>query len=36
MQSEDVARTFAALCHPATYWLSGNVSHVDRGENVVG
>src|SRR5439155_8871368 len=29
-----LARTFAALCHSATYWLSGNVPHVDGGENV--
>ena len=33
---EDVARTIAALCHPATYWLTGNVLHVDGGENIVG
>jgi len=26
---EDVARTIAALCHPATYWLTGNVLQVD-------
>lgn len=35
-QPEDVARTIAALCHPATYWLTGNTLHVDGGENVVG
>ena len=35
-QPEDVARTVAVLCHPATYWLTGNVLHVDGGENVVG
>jgi enoyl-[acyl-carrier protein] reductase III len=35
-QPEDVARTIAALCHPATYWLTGNVLHVDGGENIVG
>jgi len=35
-QPEDVARTVAALCHPATYWLTGNVLHVDAGENIVG
>ncbi len=33
---EDVARTVAALCHPATYWMTGNVIHVDGGENIVG
>jgi len=32
---EDVARCIAALCHPATYWLTGNVLHVDGGENIV-
>ena len=33
---EDVARTIAALCHPATYWMTGNTIHVDGGENIVG
>lgn len=33
---EDVARCIAALCHPATYWLTGNTIHVDGGENIVG
>jgi len=33
---EDVARSIAALCHPATYWLTGNIIHVDGGENIVG
>ncbi len=33
---EDVARCIAALCHPATYWLTGNTLHVDGGENIVG
>jgi NAD(P)-dependent dehydrogenase (short-subunit alcohol dehydrogenase family) len=33
---EDVARCIEALCHPATYWLTGNTIHVDGGENVVG
>ncbi len=33
---EDVARCIAALCHPATYWMTGNTIHVDGGENVVG
>jgi NAD(P)-dependent dehydrogenase (short-subunit alcohol dehydrogenase family) len=33
---EDVARCIAALCHPATYWMTGNVIHVDGGETVVG
>jgi NAD(P)-dependent dehydrogenase (short-subunit alcohol dehydrogenase family) len=36
MLPEDVARTIAALCHPATYWLTGNVLQVDGGENIVG
>jgi enoyl-[acyl-carrier protein] reductase III len=35
-QPEDVARSIAALCHPATYWLTGNTLHVDGGENLVG
>jgi NAD(P)-dependent dehydrogenase (short-subunit alcohol dehydrogenase family) len=35
-QPEDVARSIAALCHPATYWLTGNTIHVDGGENIVG
>ncbi len=33
---DDVARCIAALCHPATYWLTGNTLHVDGGENIVG
>ncbi len=33
---EDVARCIAALCHPATYWMTGNTVHVDGGENIVG
>ena len=33
---EDVARCVAALCHPATYWMTGNTIHVDGGENIVG
>ncbi len=33
---EDVARCIAALCHPATYWLTGNVLRVDGGESLVG
>jgi NAD(P)-dependent dehydrogenase (short-subunit alcohol dehydrogenase family) len=32
---EDVARCIAALCHPATYWMTGNTIHVDGGENIV-
>jgi enoyl-[acyl-carrier-protein] reductase (NADH) len=32
---EDVARCIAALCHPATYWMTGNTLHVDGGENIV-
>jgi enoyl-[acyl-carrier protein] reductase III len=35
-QPEDVARSIAALCHPATYWMTGNVIHVDGGESIVG
>ena len=34
-QPEDV-RCIEALCHPATYWLTGNTLHVDGGENIVG
>jgi NAD(P)-dependent dehydrogenase (short-subunit alcohol dehydrogenase family) len=34
--TEDVARCIAALCHPATYWLTGNTLQVDGGESVVG
>jgi enoyl-[acyl-carrier protein] reductase III len=33
---EDVARSIAALCHPATYWLTGNTLRVDGGESIVG
>jgi NAD(P)-dependent dehydrogenase (short-subunit alcohol dehydrogenase family) len=33
---DDVARCIVALCHPATYWMTGNTIHVDGGENVVG
>jgi len=33
---EDVARCIAVLCHPATYWLTGNTIHVDGGENIAG
>jgi enoyl-[acyl-carrier protein] reductase III len=33
---DDVARCIAALCHPATYWMTGNTLHVDGGENIVG
>jgi len=32
---EDVARSIAALCHPATYWMTGNTLHVDGGESIV-
>lgn len=32
----DVARAIAALAHPDTYWLTGNVLNVDGGEMVVG
>jgi NAD(P)-dependent dehydrogenase (short-subunit alcohol dehydrogenase family) len=33
---EDVARCIVALCHPATYWMTGNVLRVDGGESIVG
>jgi NAD(P)-dependent dehydrogenase (short-subunit alcohol dehydrogenase family) len=33
---EDVARCIVALCHPATYWLTGNTLQVDGGESIVG
>jgi len=33
---DDVARAITALCHPATYWMTGNVIHVDGGESIVG
>jgi NAD(P)-dependent dehydrogenase (short-subunit alcohol dehydrogenase family) len=33
---EDVARCLAVLCHPGTYWLTGNILQVDGGENAVG
>ncbi len=35
-QPEDVARCIAALCHPATFWLTGNTLQEDGGENIVG
>lgn len=33
---EDVARCVAALCHPATYWMTGNTLRIDGGESIVG
>ena len=33
---EDVARAIAALSHPDTYWITGNVIGVDGGEEIVG
>lgn len=33
---DDVARCIVALCHPATYWMTGNTIHVDGGETIVG
>ena len=33
---EDVARCLVALCHPATYWMTGNILRVDGGESIVG
>lgn len=32
----DVARAIAALSHPDTYWLTGNVINIDGGEMIVG
>ncbi|HUH12894.1 MAG TPA: SDR family oxidoreductase [Longimicrobiales bacterium] len=32
---EDVARTLVALCHPGTYWMTGNVINVDGGEEIM-
>ncbi len=33
---EDVARALVALAQPATYWMTGNVIHVDGGEAIAG
>jgi enoyl-[acyl-carrier protein] reductase III len=33
---DDVARCIVALCHPATYWMTGNTLRVDGGESRVG
>jgi enoyl-[acyl-carrier protein] reductase III len=33
---DDVARCIVALCHPATYWMTGNTLRVDGGESIVG
>ncbi len=33
---EDVAQCLIALCHPGTAWMTGNVLHVDGGENITG
>lgn len=33
---EDIARAIAVLCHEDTYWMTGNVIHVDGGEDIVG
>jgi len=33
---DDVARCVVALCHPATYWMTGNALRVDGGESIVG
>jgi len=32
---EDVARCLVALCHPATYWMTGNTLRNDGGESIV-
>jgi len=29
-------RVVAPICHPATYWMTGNTLHVDGGESIVG
>jgi len=34
--TEDVARAIVALCHPDTYWITGNVIGVDGGEDIAG
>ena len=31
----DVAQAIVALCHPGTYWITGNVINVDGGEEIV-
>jgi len=33
---QDVAAAIAVLCHPNTYWITGNVIGVDGGEDIVG
>ena len=33
---EDVAKAIVVLSHPDTYWITGNVSGVDGGEEIVG
>jgi len=33
---EDIAQCLLALCHPGTAWMTGNVLHVDGGENITG
>jgi len=32
----DVAAAIGVLCHPNTYWITGNVIGVDGGEDIVG
>jgi len=32
----DVASAIAVLCHPDTYWMTGNIIGVDGGEDIVG
>jgi enoyl-[acyl-carrier-protein] reductase (NADH) len=32
----DVAKCIAVLCHPDTYWMTGNTIGVDGGEDIVG
>lgn len=33
--TEDVAHAIVALCHPGTYWVTGNVIGADGGEDIV-
>ncbi|RMF92809.1 MAG: SDR family oxidoreductase [Nitrospinota bacterium] len=33
---QDVAAGIVALCHPGTYWMTGNVIGIDGGEDIVG
>jgi NAD(P)-dependent dehydrogenase (short-subunit alcohol dehydrogenase family) len=33
---DDIAKAISVLCHEDTYWMTGNVIHVDGGEDIVG